>query len=176
MRTGNISGTDERRSAGSVRRRAVAASLLALMASSGCSLLPTPEPDRDAQGTVTAEAGTDALPIAVGDCIDDPGMTDVSDITVLPCAEPHTFEAFATTTMPDGDYPGEAAANTAAGEFCAGEFTGFVGVEHDASVLELLVFYPVEERWDTEADRRILCFVAEAGETPVTGSLENAGR
>lgn len=176
MRTGNIRGTDVRRSVGAGRRGVVGVALLALMASTGCSLLPTPGPERDAQGAVTAEAETDAFSIAVGDCIDDPGLTDVSDITVLPCAEPHTFEAFASSTMPDGDYPGEAAANTAAGEFCAGEFTAFVGVEYDASVLELLYFYPVEDSWNTAEDREILCFVAEAGETPVTGSLENAGR
>jgi hypothetical protein len=142
----------------------------------GCTLLPSSGPERDAQGAVTARAETDAFSIAVGDCIDDPGMTDVSDITILPCTLPHIFEAFASTRMPDGEYPGDAAANTAASEFCSREFTAFVGLEYDASALEMLFFYPVEESWTTEEDREILCFVAESGEAPVTGSLEDARR
>ena len=101
---------------------------------------------------------------------------DVPDIAVIPCDEPHVFEAFATTQMPEGGYPGQGEANTAATDFCAREFRSFIGVDYDTSVLELLYFHPVEESWNTEGDRRILCFVAEQDETPVTGTLRDAGR
>ncbi|TKV27439.1 hypothetical protein FDK12_12120 [Arthrobacter sp. NamB2] len=151
-------------------------SIVTLALVTGCTLIPEPGADRDAEGAVTAEAETDAFSIEVGDCISDPGVSSVTDIIVLPCDELHDFEAFAATEMPDGDYPGAPAAITAASEFCAREFTGYVGVEYDASVLEMLYFYPVEESWNTANDREILCFVAEPGETPVTGSLRNARR
>lgn len=143
---------------------------------SGCSLFPSDEPERNAEGTVNAEAETDTSSLVVGDCIDDPGMQDVSDITILPCSEPHSFESIASSQMPDGEYPGEAAANTAASDFCAKEFSEFVGVDFEESVLELLFFYPVEESWTTAGDREILCFVAEEGEVPVTGTFRGAGR
>ncbi|MHA7190024.1 septum formation family protein [Arthrobacter sp. MDT2-16] len=153
---------------------AAATGALALVA--GCTAFPPTGPDRDADGAVTAEGRTDAFSIEVGDCIDDPGTEKTSDITVLPCGEPHVFEAFARTEMPGGDYPGVPAASTAAGDFCAEEFAAYVGLEYDASVLELLYFYPVEESWNAADDREILCFVGDQGEESVTGTLRNARR
>ncbi|MCU1633195.1 MAG: hypothetical protein JWM61_1847 [Micrococcaceae bacterium] len=170
--------------------------MLALFVATGCGLLPSSGPEGDAGdavtaepkaegavtaepkagGAVTAEARSDTTSIAVGDCIDDPGMTDVSDLPVLPCSEPHSFEAFASSQMPDGDYPGVAAANTAANDFCAREFSTFVGLEYDASVLEILVFYPVEETWTSAGNREILCFVAAENEAQVIGTLRDAGK
>jgi hypothetical protein len=158
------------------RGTAAAASVCLLALVAGCTAFPSTGPDRDADGAVTAEAETDAFSIEVGDCIDDPGTEDVSDITVLPCDQPHVFEAFARTEMPDGEYPGVPAANTAASEFCAEEFAAYIGLEYDASVLELLYFYPVEESWNAADDREILCFAAEQGEEPVTGTLRDARR
>lgn len=170
MRTGHDGG-------GVLRRGSTAAACVAALALvTGCSFFVSTGPERDADGAVTAEAETDASSIRVGDCIDDPGSKSVSDITVLPCDEPHVFEAFASTDMPDGDYPGGGAATTAASDFCAKEFTAFIGVDFDASVLEMLYFYPVEESWTTADDREILCFVAEQAESPMTGTLEDAGR
>ncbi|WP_147394322.1 septum formation family protein [Arthrobacter cheniae] len=169
--------------------------MLALFVATGCGLLSSSGPEGDAGdavtaepkaeavtaepeagGAATAEARSDTTSIAVGDCIDDPGMTDVSDLPVLPCSEPHSFEAFASSQMPDGDYPGVAAANTAANDFCAREFSTFVGLEYDASVLEILVFYPVEETWTSAGNREILCFVAAENEAQVTGTLRDAGK
>ncbi|WP_104166986.1 septum formation family protein [Arthrobacter sp. SX1312] len=144
--------------------------------STGTAETPTTEPERRAGSAGTAETPTATSRIAVGDCIDDPGMEDHSDIAVIPCDEQHVFEAFATTQMPEGEYPGQGGANTAATDFCAEEFESFIGVDYDTSVLELLYFYPVEESWDAEGDRKILCFVAEQEETPVTGTLRDAGR
>jgi hypothetical protein len=149
---------------------------LALLTVSACSLLPSNEPERDAEGAITAEAATDAFSLAVGDCIDDPGVENVSDIRALPCDQPHVFEAFAGTDMPDGDYPGDAAANTAASTFCAREFASFIGLEYDASMLKMLYFYPVEESWKAMKDREILCFVAEKSEAPVRGTLRDSRR
>lgn len=171
MRNGQGRGASLRR-----RGAAVGGSVAAIALIAGCGVFGSDEPERLAGGTATAGTATEGSPIAVGDCINDPGMEDRSDIAVLPCDEQHVFEAFATTRMPDGEYPGQGEANTAATDFCAEEFTRFIGVDYDASVLELLYFYPVEENWDTEGDREILCFVAEQEETPVTGTLRDAGR
>ncbi len=158
-----------------MRRAApTAVSLAALALLTGCTLLDQSGPEPDAEGTVTAEA--DPSPVGVGDCINDPGLKSVSEIPAVPCGELHDFEAFASTLMPDSDYPGVPAANTAASDFCTAEFATFVGLEYDASALTMLYFYPTEENWNSAGDRGILCFVAEEGETPVSGSLEDAAR
>jgi len=161
-----------------LRRRgataALAGSAAAIAVLAGCTV-GSEEPERLTEGAAT-ESATDASPIAVGDCMNDPGMEKRSDIPVVPCSELHVFEAFASTRMPDGDYPGLGEVNAAASGFCAEEFRDFIGVDHDASVLELLSFYPVDESWSAEGDREILCFVAEQEETPVTGTLRDAGR
>lgn len=169
-------GTGQHRSRGRLRATAAALVIGVLASVPGCSVFGPPGPERNADGAVTAEATTDAFSLQVGDCINDPGTESVTDITVLPCDQPHVFETFARTDMPDGEYPGVPAANTAASEFCAGEFATYVGLEYDASVLELLYFYPVEESWKAAGDREILCFVAEQGEEPVTGTLRDARR
>lgn len=166
-----------RRIGSAVRGTTAAVGVCAALALvTGCSLLPSGGPERDADGGVTGEPETDAFSVAVGDCIDDPGTEDVTDITVVPCDRLHDYEAIASTRMPDGDYPGEAAASTAATEFCSAEFETFVGIDFESSVLELLYFYPVEESWNAAGDREILCFVAEADEAPVAGTLKDAGR
>ncbi|MHA7240876.1 septum formation family protein [Arthrobacter sp. TMS1-12-1] len=170
MRTGQDGWALQRRRGATALAGAIAA--IAVLA--GCGAFGAEEPERLPEGT--ADAGTDASPIAVGDCMNDPGMKKRPDIPVIPCDELHVFEAFASTRMPDGDYPGQGEVNAAASDYCAEEFEGFIGVDYDASVLELLSFYPVEESWTAEEDREILCFVAEQEETPVTGTLRDAGR
>ncbi|MHA7283125.1 septum formation family protein [Arthrobacter sp. TMS2-4] len=150
-------------------------SVAAIVLVAGCGVFGPEEPAEPEQSPdSTATAG--ASPIGVGECINDPGLEDRSDIPVVPCDERHVFEAFAATRMSDGEYPGQGEANAAATEFCAEEFRAFIGVDYDASVLELLYFYPVEESWDAQGDREILCLVAEQEETPVTGTLQDAGR
>lgn len=162
----------------SPRRRGATASAIGSVAAvaliAGCGVFGPESPEPRTDGTGTAEA--EASPIDVGDCINDPGLEDHSEVPVIPCDERHVFEAFAATEMPDGEYPGQGEANTAATAFCAEEFRSFVGVDYDASVLELLYFYPVEESWAARGDRQILCLVAEQEETPVTGTLRDAGR
>lgn len=164
---------DEGHRQSGLRAGAAAAAVVLL---GGCTLFPStePEPSTEPQGDATATVVADDA-VDVGDCIDTPGGQG-SDVTVLPCDGPHIFEAFAATEMPDGEYPGLPAAISSATEFCAREFDIFVGVDYDASALEMLYFYPVEDSWTTAGDRRILCLVAEEGQTPVTGSLEGTAR
>ncbi len=172
----SMQNSPPRRTALHHRATAAAASTAGLALIAGCSLLPDSVPDWDPEGAVTAQEETDVSSIQVGDCINDPGTASVTDITVLPCGERHVFEAFASTRMADGDFPGDAAATTAATDFCGAEFTDFVGLDYDSSVLEMMYFYPVEASWNATGGREILCFVADEGEAPVAGTLEDAGK
>lgn len=91
-----------------LRASALAAGALVLgLSLSGCGLIGGGGPDRDPSGTVTATSTSDAFQIKVGDCIQDPGTTSITDVVSVPCSEAHDFEAFDRTLLADGDYPGE---------------------------------------------------------------------
>ena len=65
--------------------------------------------------------------------------------------------AGANSELPDGDYPGEDAAQEKADTFCTAEFKTFVGVATKDSSLDRFYMYPVKESWAT-GDREVLCF------------------
>ena len=111
-----------------------------------------------------------------GECMTDSGTAADPNIQVMPCAEPHAFEVYATTELAAGVYPGIGDADAQAQEFCRSEFVEFVGVEYDASALELQYFYPVESEWSDEGGRSVVCLVGDAGGEPSTGTLRDANR
>ncbi len=129
----------------------------------------SPSSSSDSPGTATND-------LEAGDCITDTGTAAEPNIEVLPCSEEHGFEVFATTKLPEGEYPGIGEADALTQEFCREEFTGFVGIEYDASELELQYFFPVEAEWDAEGGRTAVCTVGLPGGNPTTGSLEGSKR
>src|ERR1700712_4480687 len=107
----------------------------ASMLLSGCGVLGAsagPSPTEGTAGVVS---------IAVGDCINRPA-DDSSGLVVtkIDCAKPHDQEAFSSITMPDGDYPGDAAVKSAANDGCVAAFQDFVGLSFDKSNLSLTAF------------------------------------
>ena len=123
-----------------------------------------------------SEAAVAAQDLRTGECMTDTGTAATPNILVVPCAEPHAFEVFATTELPEGDYPGIGEADAQAQEFCRSQFSAFIGVEYDASVLELQYFYPVESGWTSVGGRSIVCLVGNAGGEPARGTLLDSAR
>ena len=156
---------------------AAALSCTALIALSGCSLLGgADEPERDESGDVTEATDADAFSIRVGDCLEtmDWGAEGFSTVPVIPCAEAHESEVYASFDLPDGDYPGDESVATQADEYCYGEFSGFVGVAWEDSAFDYGYLSPSPESWE-QGDREVLCMIMDpAGLT--TGSLSGAGR
>ena len=122
---------------------------------------------------VTEVAATD---LQEGECMTDSGTAADPNIQVIACTEPHAFEVFAATELPEGEYPGTGEADAQAQEFCRGEFQAFVGVEYDASVLDLQYFYPVESEWADDGGRSVVCLVGNAGGEASTGTLRDSNR
>lgn len=134
------------------------------------------EPQRDESGQVTESAGAaDIFDVKVGDCVGDfEDEDEVTDVSVVPCADEHAQEVFASAEIPDGDFPGDDALREQAQEECAAEFATFVGTPWPESELDYTWLQPTEESW-SQGDRELICLVYDpAG--PVTGSLEGAGR
>ncbi len=145
----------------------------------GCSGYGRTVPTRDDSGAIVKEAETNPFALIVGDCLGEPdpnGSGEISSLTVIPCSDPHAFEAYAAMDLPDGGYPGEAKVTAAADEFCVDGFESFVGSAYDGSDLAIQYEYPSDTNWTWKEDRQVMCLVGPADAAPVTGSLKNTAR
>ena len=146
---------------------------------SGCSVLDNIT--GGGEGVVEGEGeSTDVFTIEVGDCLNDAEAGEtVSDVPVVDCAEPHDSEAFKSIIMDDGDFPGQAAIDTASEEGCVTAFAEFAGISYEESTLGVSWYFPTEDGW-SNGDREILCLVYSINEdgtaaVPTTGCLAGAG-
>ena len=59
---------------------------------------------------VISRNSTQASEVEDGDCLAEiPDRSRVRYVNIVPCEQPHKGEVFAVLTIPDGDFPGEAA-------------------------------------------------------------------
>lgn len=159
------------------RLLAVGAAIAVAVPLAGCSMLgnfiSAPQPERDETTQEIVEEGqADVFALRVGDCMNTVDAELVSEVPVVPCAEPHDDEVYFDFTLDDGDYPGDDAILEAADSGCLPEFDRFVGLAYDASTLDYYAYRPSEESW-AGGDRIISCVIWDpAGQ--VTGSLQGA--
>lgn len=151
----------------------VGALALGLLLSS-CGLISGNDAQRDASGAVTASATADAFTIKVGDCLNEPEGTTFSEVLSVPCGEPHDLEAFASITLPEGDFPGRPAISDKSEEFCDPKFFEFVGIAFQDSSLTSAPFTPTAESWKG-GDREIVCLVGQE-KAKTTGTLKGANK
>lgn len=161
------------------RPAAIIAAALVAVSLTGCGaigdLLGGPaQPERDeTTQEITESADADVFALRVGDCLNMVVAEQVESVPVVPCSEPHTDEVYHDFQMPEGDFPGNEAVNTAAEEGCLAAFEPFVGVAFEDSVLDVSWYSPTQESWEGMDDRVISCIVSDPnGE--VTGSLAGA--
>ena len=130
---------------------------------------------RDSAGQVTAPSTTDTFSVRVGDCLDKLPTESTDELALLPCGEPHYWEAFSSTALPDGDYPGNSALRDQTEKACSAAFTGFVGVPDRKSKLDLTMLTPTRETWTQAGDREVVCLVGSST-GGITGTLKGAAR
>ena len=153
-------------------RRAAALLIAAVcgLAVTGCST----DAPRNSAGQVTATASVDPFKIVVGDCTGPMKDGDIESLQVVPCADPHYFEAYAATNLTGNSFPGEAEVSKQATKFCSAEFHTFIGVATKDSSYDMYYLYPLEESW-AAADRQVLCLAGTA-KGGVQGSLKGVGK
>ncbi len=155
------------------RGAALAGAAAAAFLLAGCSGFPWQSADEIPTPTPTPTPTIDSRPytdLGAGDCYD---SINASSAEVIGCAQPHTFEVFASFVLPDPEYPGDAM-KAPASQQCKTAFAAFVGVDFDASALSLRYIGPSRATWG-EGDREVLCVVFDPGQT-TSGSLANTGR
>jgi hypothetical protein len=113
--------------------------------------------------------------LEVGQCFDDPDdFSEVSDVAIVDCAEPHDNEVYHLFDVPDGDYPGLTVIETAATDGCLGAFDAYVGKAYIDSDLDIRYLYPSEDTWG-EGDREVVCSLYNLFDEQMTGSMRNSG-
>jgi len=147
----------------------------AAIALSGCSVVDTSNGDPDAADPEVAT--TQAIfSLTVGDCtVASQESGEFADTQVIACTEPHDNEIYAASSVPDGDFPGNAAIDVQATADCFDEFATFIGANYEDSIYGASWYYPTEGSW-AEGDREILCLVYQRDGEQVTGSLAGAAR
>lgn len=158
-----------------------AASAIAALA--GCSLLgggelgSGPSAERDESGQVVEGAeGADVFTLQVGDCLNDADAADtVSEVPVVPCAEPHDSEIYASVILGGDTFPGTDAVLAEGDDQCGTEFDAFIGIPYVESIYDFSYYFPTESSWE-RGDREILCVIFDPAGQKLTGSLEGIAR
>lgn len=123
-------------------------------------------------------ASTSVFNAKVGECFTTPTTVkaQVSDLSQVPCAQPHGQEAYALVTYspPNGNdtYPGDQVLDNFAQGACAQSFGPYVGVDYLDSSYFYTYLTPSPRSWE-QSDRTVLCLVTDAGK-PMVGSAKGS--
>lgn len=160
---------------------AVGAAALLAVTLSGCGVLQevlgrADKPVRDAETQEITESGqADVFSIKVGDCLNEASGEMVTDVPVVPCAEPHDEEAYFESVLADGEFPGDEAVQAQADEICYGAFATFAGIAYEDSALDYYPYTPTEMGWNEANDRIVTCIIYDPA-AQTTGSLAGSAR
>ena len=102
-------------------------------------------------GEITGATTATTQQVKTGYCIRDlPADGSVSEVTLVPCGDPHEAQVVGTHVLDDGDWPGQDAVDAEVTEWCE--------MSRSATSLgfQRVVWAPSEESWG-QGDRRGLC-------------------
>ena len=123
-----------------------------------------------------AACGGQVASADVGTCVNSSDFEgEVTEIPEVDCSEEHDAQVFFKFDMDDGDFPGNDAIQTAAGEQCVPAFEDFVGTGYQESSLDINFIGPSEETWDQADDREVICFLYTMDGSTSTESFEGSG-
>ena len=148
----------------------VAIAAVSLASATACSRIS------DAATEFASTDTVDVFSIHVGDCLRDPaqGEETVTDMKKVDCAKPHDYEVYHTFKLAAGAFPGDDTVDKASESGCTSAFQGFVGKSYDESKLDMKYLTPQAEGWKTQDDREVVCMIAGADESPLTGTMRGA--
>ncbi len=112
--------------------------------------------------------------LGVGDCFGAVTSTEISDVPIVECSEPHEHEVFAVWNVGDS-LPAQEAMN----QGCLDRFEDAIGAPFSESEIYAFAITPTAESFEG-GDREVICYTAEPaadGElAQVTGSVLGSGR
>jgi hypothetical protein len=130
---------------------------------------------------------TSVFSVKPGQCFQAPSkvQAELSSLSQTPCTKPHIREAYAIvpyvasdagiTSSASSAYPGDDVLSTFAKGACAQQYRTYVGVDYLDSSLFFTYLFPSARSWQSDDDRKIICFVTTTGAT-LTGSVKGSKR
>lgn len=113
--------------------------------------------------------------LTVGDCFNDPDtLSEVSDVEMVECSEPHDNEVYATYDIAGSDFPGQDAVQADAAEGCVDRFEAYVGRDFMSSSLNVSALTPTDQSWG-QGDREVVCFLFDLNFSQLTTSAKGTG-
>jgi hypothetical protein len=101
------------------------------------------------------------------------GAVTTTNTRPVDCAKPHDNEVVGVAIMIDQPaFPGDEVIQINAQADCPLRFAEYVGVDYNASTLNMIPIVPTETSWTTKGDRAITCVVASGDGTKLTGSVK----
>ncbi|MDR1441961.1 MAG: septum formation family protein [Bifidobacteriaceae bacterium] len=151
---------------------ALTVALAAGLGLAGCGLFGQPkEAPRGEDGAVIKSADADITTLKVGDCTGALPEGELTSSRLIPCDDPHYWEVFAETDLPDGEFPADASEQ--AETFCTEAVVPFMGEEAAQDERYGVLFLaPTKDAWDLK-DHSVSCLVGTE-EGGLTGSLKVA--
>lgn len=149
--------------------------------SSGSSDSSESSADKNDSSNDNEGESVSSFDLQVGDCFTDMGPdssetnTNVSDVNVVDCSQPHLFEVYnnyeiTTATMPVGQEREDLLY-----EACYDSFTEYVGVTLEESEYNVQTLEPTATSW-AQGDHTLTCLVTSADGSQFTGSAKGANK
>ena len=133
---------------------------------------------------VLAACEGNVFSLKVGDCYNGPltnteEHTEIPDVEVVSCDDPHKNEVYAVFELPDSSWKGLDYVYEQTSIGCLARFEAYVGIEYERSTLYGEAIYPLEKSWKEKDNRKVLCSVTEVTEESVikvSGSVKGSRR
>jgi hypothetical protein len=126
------------------------------------------------RSAIAPEPPSHPFALASGTCLNGlrPGVTITTDILrSVNCAGPHDNEVVGGSGVPLGDaFPGQDRLQTFAANICLPSFRSYVGIDLQASSLDMLPLLPTEDLWSRD-ERDLSCVVMTRDGSQLTGSV-----
>jgi len=102
---------------------------------------------RDPSGELTEEQTISPLSLREGDCVGAGEIVELlregqTEVTAVPCEEPHSGEVYSVFDLADGDYPGDGEVARLSETGCVDAFRAFVGVRQARSIFDVTFLHP----------------------------------
>jgi len=102
-----------------------------------------------------------------GECVN--SGANALTVTVVSCATPHDAEVFASFSLPKTGWPGDSAAQQAAGDGCQSRLAGYLNPQLTTADLTQEFVYPNQAAWQA-GERTVICEI-RASSGPLSGSV-----
>ncbi len=129
---------------------------------------------RDDSGEIVDSGNLDVFTMKTGDCFQDVEVSEVEDVSAVPCSQPHDNEVYHLFSLKGGNWPGEEAVEMAADDGCLPAFEKYVGAAYEESRLDYSWLTPTKLSWEQRNDHEVVCILFDGNLDRLMGSMKDS--